>query len=39
LKELAHDIARVRTEARQRHGWIMDTYLLRKSARGAKNRS
>jgi precorrin-6A synthase len=39
LKELAHDIARVRTEARQRHGWIMDTYLLRRNARGAKNRS
>ena len=25
------EIERVRTEARSRHGWIMDTYLLRKT--------
>jgi precorrin-6A synthase len=24
------DIERVRAEARRKHGWIMDTYLLRK---------
>ena len=27
----AAEIERVRTEARARHGWIMDTYLLRKT--------
>jgi precorrin-6A synthase len=31
LSELSAEIVRVRAEARQRHGWIMDTYLLRKS--------
>ena len=30
LRELMHDIERMRTEARSRKGWIMDTYLLRK---------
>ena len=30
LSELAPTIERVRAEARSRHGWIMDTYLLRK---------
>jgi precorrin-6A synthase len=30
LTELAPTIERVRSEARQRHGWVMDTYLLRK---------
>ncbi|AKS32628.1 precorrin-6A synthase (deacetylating) [Mycolicibacterium goodii] len=27
--EVADEIVRMRTEARTRHGWIMDTYLLR----------
>ena len=30
LRELMHDIERIRTEARERNGWIMDTYLLSK---------
>ncbi|MFD1701614.1 precorrin-6A synthase (deacetylating) [Methylopila henanensis] len=30
LSEVADEIERVRTEARARHGWIMDSYLLRK---------
>ncbi|MFK3790651.1 MULTISPECIES: precorrin-6A synthase (deacetylating) [Pseudomonas] len=30
LDEVADEIRRVRLEARQAHGWIMDTYLLRK---------
>lgn len=30
LKDVADEIERVRGEARARHGWIMDTYLLRK---------
>ncbi|MEU3832002.1 precorrin-6A synthase (deacetylating) [Streptomyces microflavus] len=29
LDEVAGQISRVRAEARERHGWIMDTYLLR----------
>ncbi|MEV6647247.1 precorrin-6A synthase (deacetylating) [Amycolatopsis sp. NPDC051371] len=29
---LAAEIRRVRAEARERHGWIMDTYLLRRPA-------
>jgi precorrin-6A synthase len=33
LRERGHEIERIRTEARARKGWIMDTYLLRK--RGA----
>src|SRR5271165_3804166 len=31
LREKAAEIARARAEARERHGWIMDTYLLRRS--------
>jgi precorrin-6A synthase len=31
LAEVAGEISRVRAEARARHGWIMDTYLLRRS--------
>jgi precorrin-6A synthase len=30
LKDVAAQIERVRAEARAEHGWIMDTYLLRK---------
>jgi precorrin-6A synthase len=30
LRELVQDIERIRTKARARKGWIMDTYLLRK---------
>jgi precorrin-6A synthase len=30
LEDVADEIERVRTEARQRHGWIMDTYLLKR---------
>jgi precorrin-6A synthase len=30
LRELTDDIERVRSEAKARKGWIMDTYLLRK---------
>lgn len=30
LRERAHDIERVRTQAKTRKGWVMDTYLLRK---------
>jgi precorrin-6A synthase len=30
LKDVAAQIERVRAEARSEHGWIMDTYLLRK---------
>lgn len=35
LAEVGPEIARVRAEARRTHGWIMDTYLLRKRGRGA----
>lgn len=31
--EVADEIVRVRAEARERHGWIMDTYLLRSGER------
>jgi precorrin-6A synthase len=31
LPEVMHDIERMRGEAKSRKGWIMDTYLLRKS--------
>ncbi|HSB96098.1 MAG TPA: precorrin-6A synthase (deacetylating) [Spongiibacteraceae bacterium] len=31
LSEVADEIERVRNEARETNGWIMDTYLLRKS--------
>jgi len=30
LKDVASEIERVRAEARQRHGWIMDSYLMRR---------
>jgi precorrin-6A synthase len=30
LRELREEIARVRAQARAEHGWIMDTYLLRR---------
>lgn len=29
LSEVAERVSRIRSEARARHGWIMDTYLLR----------
>jgi len=32
LVEVRDEILAVRKQARERHGWIMDTYLLRKSA-------
>jgi precorrin-6A synthase len=32
LRELMEDIERMRTEAKAKKGWIMDTYLLRKTA-------
>jgi len=32
--EVAEEIQRVRREARERKGWVMDTYLLRRSPRG-----
>jgi precorrin-6A synthase len=31
LRERMHDIARMRAQAKSRKGWIMDTYLLRRS--------
>ena len=33
LPEVMHEIERVRREARERIGWIMDTYLLRRTRR------
>jgi precorrin-6A synthase len=30
LKDVADEIFRLRTAARERHGWIMDTYLMRR---------
>ena len=33
LAEVADEIVRVRAEARERKGWIMDTYLLRRRVR------
>ena len=33
LAEVADEIVRVRAEARERKGWIMDTYLLRAPTR------
>ena len=32
LVDIRDEIAAVRQQARERHGWIMDTYLLRKSS-------
>ncbi len=34
LDDVADEIARVRAEARQQQGWIMDTYLLRRRQSG-----
>jgi precorrin-6A synthase len=34
LRDVAEEIVRLRAEARERHGWIMDVYLLRRSSRG-----
>ena len=34
LAEVGDEIAQVRREARERHGWIMDTYLLRRREPG-----
>ena len=31
LKGRMHDIERIRSEAKRKKGWIMDTYLLRKT--------
>ena len=31
LKDVVDDIERVRVEARETHGWIMDTYLMRRN--------
>ena len=31
LQECGPEIEKIRSEARARHGWIMDTYLLRKN--------
>jgi precorrin-6A synthase len=31
LADVKNEIEAVRRRARERHGWIMDTYLLRKS--------
>jgi precorrin-6A synthase len=33
LRDVAGEIARVREQARERHGWIMDVYLLRRPVR------
>ena len=33
VEDTHEEIARVRAEARERHGWIMDTYLLRRRDR------
>lgn len=34
LHERAGDIERIRAEAKERHGWMFDTYLLRRTAPG-----
>jgi precorrin-6A synthase len=34
LKDVAGDIERIRAEARREHGWIMDTYLMRRGGGG-----
>ncbi|NUR99455.1 MAG: precorrin-6A synthase (deacetylating), partial [Kribbellaceae bacterium] len=33
LHEVAPEIEKLRAEARERKGWIMDTYLLRRPGR------
>jgi precorrin-6A synthase len=35
LRDVAEEIVRLRAEARERHGWIMDVYLLRRPAPSA----
>jgi precorrin-6A synthase len=35
LKDVAGDIERIRSEARKAHGWIMDSYLMRRNTDGA----
>jgi precorrin-6A synthase len=37
LIDVAADIARTKQELRAQHGWIMDTYLLRRRAPTAAN--
>ena len=37
LADIKDEIAVVRQQARERHGWIMDTYLLRKSSPDDEN--
>ncbi|MEV3891443.1 precorrin-6A synthase (deacetylating) [Streptomyces anulatus] len=37
LDEVAGRISRLRAEARERHGWIMDTYLLRRGPGDAED--
>lgn len=37
LDEVATEIARVRAQARARHGWIMDIYLLRRRGDGSSD--
>ena len=36
LREVADEIERLRAEARERHGWIMDTYLLKRGGKAAE---
>jgi precorrin-6A synthase len=38
LAEVAEEITRTRAELRERHGWIMDTYLLRRDQEPARDR-
>jgi precorrin-6A synthase len=38
LKDVSGDIERVRAQARQKHGWIMDTYLLRRNRINGRER-
>jgi precorrin-6A synthase len=38
LPDVAGEIERARAEARARHGWIMDSYLLRRAPRQAPDR-
>jgi precorrin-6A synthase len=33
LRDVGEEIVRLRAEARERHGWIMDVYLLRRAVR------
>jgi precorrin-6A synthase len=34
LADVADDIVSARAAARERHGWVMDSYLLRRQQRG-----